>query len=118
MVLTAYPQQLVPFRQGQSNLKVFLTFDENKQVYMFCEKNEKGFPVPRELPLGISRVQLDDNASKRLWLKRNFEKEIEALSEKQEVSMRNASMRYGELSFPYYEKNKYEYNDQFGLIRV
>ncbi|WP_264769754.1 type I-F CRISPR-associated helicase Cas3f [Coxiella burnetii] len=116
--LTAYPQQLVPFRQGQSNLKVFLTFDEDKQVYMFCEKNEKGFPVPRELPLGISRVQLDDNASKRLWLKRNFEKEIQALSEKQEVSMRNASMRYGELSFPYYEKNKYEYNDQFGLVRV
>lgn len=116
--LTAYPQQLVPFRQGAPSLKIFLTFDEDKQVCTFCEKNEKGFPVPRELPLGISRSQIDAQASKRLWLIRNFEAEITARAEQQEVSLRSVSLRYGELSFPYNEKAKYEYNDQFGLVKV
>ena len=116
--LTAYPQQLVPFRQGAPSLKIFLTFDEDKQACTFCEKNEKGFPVPRELPLGISRNPIDAQASKRLWLKRDFETEITALAEQQDVSMRSVSLRYGELSFPYSEKAKYEYNDQFGLVRV
>lgn len=116
--LTAYPQQLVPFRQGAPSLKIFLTFDEDKQACTFCEKNEKGFPVPRELPLGISRNRTDAQASKRLWLKRDFEAEITVLAEQQEVSLRSVSMRYGELSFPHNEKAKYEYNDQFGLVRI
>ncbi len=116
--LTAYPQQLVPFRQGAPSLKIFLTFDEDKQDCTFCEKNEKGFPIPRELPLGISRNQIDAQASKRLWLKRDFEVELEALAEQQDVSLRSVSLRYGELSFPHNEKSKYEYNDQFGLVRV
>jgi CRISPR-associated endonuclease/helicase Cas3 len=116
--LTAYPQHLVPFREGQPNLKVFLTFDESRQECTFCEKNEKGFPVPRESALGISRAQLNENTSKRLWLKRDFEVEITALAERQDVSLRSVSLYYGELSFPYNEKDKYEYNDQFGLVRV
>lgn len=116
--LTAYPQQLVPFRQGPPSLKIFLTFDEDRQECAFCEKNEKGFPVQRELPLGIRHVLLDKDANKRLWLKRDFETEIEALAEQQEVSLRSVSLRYGELSFPHSEKAKYEYNDQFGLVKV
>jgi len=70
------------------------------------------------LPLGITRVQLDTVSSERLWLKRDFESEIEALAQQQEVSVRSVSLRYGELSFPYSEKAKYEYNDQFGLVKV
>ncbi|PCJ39520.1 MAG: type I-F CRISPR-associated helicase Cas3 [SAR86 cluster bacterium] len=116
--LTAYPQTLAPFREGPPSLKIFLTFDEDMQECMFCEKNERGFPVPRELPLKISRVKLCHEAAKRLWLVRNFDIEIEALAEQQEVSVRRVSMRYGELSFPHSEKAKYEYNDQFGLVRV
>ena len=116
--LTAYPQKLTPFRDGQPNLKIFLAFDEDRQECTFCEKNERGFPVPRELPLGITRVQLDTVSSERLWLKRDFESEIEALAQQQEVSVRSVSLRYGELSFPYSEKAKYEYNDQFGLVKV
>jgi CRISPR-associated endonuclease/helicase Cas3 len=116
--LTAYPQQLVPFREGAPSLKIFLTFDEGRQECNFCEKNEKGFPVPRELSLGICRVQLDLEASKRLWLKRDFEVEITDLAEQREVSLRSVSLRYGELSFLYSEKAKYEYNDQFGLVKV
>ena len=115
--LTAYPQYLGPFRQGAPSLKIFLTFDDDKQECTFCEKNEKGYPVPRELPLGISRFQIDAHASKRLWLTRNFEKEIDTLAEQKELSLRSVSLRYGELSFRHDEKAKYEYNDQFGLVK-
>ncbi len=116
--LTAYPQHIVSFRKSPPSLKVFLAFDENKQACTFCEKNEKGFPVPRELPLGIDRVQLATEASKRLWLQRDFEAEIASMADAQDMSMRRASLRYGELSFWHDESAKYKYNDQFGLVRV
>ena len=116
--LTAYPQQLVPFRQGPPSLKVFLTFDEENQECIFCEKNEKGYPVPRELHLGIARIKIHEKASKRLWLTRNFEVELEALAEQQALSLRSVSLRYGELNFRYDERAKYEYNDQFGLVKI
>jgi CRISPR-associated endonuclease/helicase Cas3 len=116
--LTAYPQQLVPFRQGPPSLKIFLTFDEGNQECTFCERNEKGFPVPRELPLGISRVQLGTEVSTRLWFKRDYESEIRMLAEQREESFRNISLRYGELRFRRDENAKYEYNDQFGLVRI
>ena len=116
--LTAYPQDLVPFREGRPSLKIFLTFDEDEKKCTFCEKNEKGFPVPRELPLKISRTTLDTEAARRLWLVRDFDTEIEALAEQQETSLRKVSLRYGELGFPHNENEKYEYNDQFGLVKV
>ena len=99
-------------------MKIFLTFDENKQECTFCEKNEKGFPVQREILLKISRTTSDPEAAKRLWLLRDFDTEIATLAEQQELSLRRVSLRYGELSFPHDEKAKYEYNDQFGLVRV
>jgi CRISPR-associated endonuclease/helicase Cas3 len=117
-ILTACPQKLVPFRDGPPNLKIFLTFDDDRQECTFCEKNEKGFPVPREQVLNISRTNLKQEAIGRLWLARDYDSEIEVLAEKQEKSLRSISMRYGELSFPHNEKAKYEYNDQFGLVRV
>jgi CRISPR-associated endonuclease/helicase Cas3 len=116
--LTAYPQYLVPFREGAPSLKIFLTFDDDKQECTFCEKNEKGYPVPRESPLGISRFQIDAQASKRLWLTRDYENEIVTLAEQKELSLRSVSLRYGELSFRHDEKAKYQYNDQFGLVKM
>ena len=116
--LTAYPQKLVPFRDGPPNLKIFLTFDEDQQECIFCEKNEKGFPVPREKVLNIKRVNLKPEEVERLWLARNYELEIEMLAEQLEKSLRSISMRYGELNFPHNEKANFEYNDQFGLVRV
>jgi CRISPR-associated endonuclease/helicase Cas3 len=116
--LTAYPQKLVPFREGPPNLKIFLTFDEEQQECIFCEKNERGFPVPREQVLNIKRVNLKPESAARLWLARDYETEVDVLAEQQEKSLRSISMRYGELSFPHSEKANYEYNDQFGLIRV
>ncbi len=116
--LTAYPQKLVPFRQGPPNLKLFLTFDENEQTCFFCEKNEKGFPVNRERPLNIKRTNLNQAMLACLWMTRDFDTEIAVLAEQQEFSLRSASLRYGEISLPHNEKAKYEYNDQFGLVKI
>ncbi len=116
--LTAYPQKLTPFRHGQPNHKIFLTFCGDDQEYVFCEKNEQGFPVKREIPLGIRRSTLSQEMLNRLWLQRSFQTEVEALSEQQERSLRGISLRYGELGFPYSEKTAYEYSDQFGLVRI
>jgi CRISPR-associated endonuclease/helicase Cas3 len=116
--LTAYPQRLVPFRDGPPSLKIFLIFDESRQECIFCEKDEKGYPVPHEQVLGIKRVNLKPELAERLWLLRDYETEIETLAERQDKSLRSISMRYGELSFPYNEKANYEYSDQFGLVRI
>ena len=74
--------------------------------------------MPRELPLGISHVPLSAEASKRLWLQRDFEAEIAIVADAQDMNMRRVSLRYGELNFWRYENAKYEYNDQLGLVRV
>ncbi len=115
--LTALPQKLTPFRKGKSGLKIFLVFDEDKEICSFCEKNERGHPIPREIPLSINRVELGPEAMSRLWLERHFETTIEDLARQQELNLRYISLRYGELNFLYNEKTKYEYNDQLGLAR-
>lgn len=116
--LTAYPQKLNPFRHGQPNLKIFLTYDEDDQNYVFCEKNEQGKPINRERPLNIRRANLRQAILNRLWLLRDFEAEVEVWAERQERSLRRTSFRYGELGFPHNDKATYEYSDQFGLARV
>jgi CRISPR-associated endonuclease/helicase Cas3 len=116
--LTAYPQKLKPFRHGQLNLKIFLTFDDDEQDYVFCEKNDKGFLVNRELPLNIKRAKCSPEMLYRLWLVRSFQAEVEALAEQQERGLRQTSVRYGELGFPHNDKVTYEYSDQFGLVRI
>lgn len=115
--LTALPQELIKFRAGPPSTKVFLVFDEERQDYVFCEKNEQGYPINRESALAIQRVELSETELSRLWLKRDFGCEVEQLADKQESTCRVISLRYGELSFPYVEKGKYEYNDQFGLVK-
>jgi len=116
--LTAFPQKLNPFRHGQPNLKIFLTYQGNDEGYVFCEKNEKGLPVNREKPLNIKRAQLNQETLDRLWLLRSFQTEVEILAEQQERSLRRTSLRYGELGFPHYDNAAYEYSDQFGLVRI
>ena len=116
--LTALPQQLTAFRQSEPSLKVFLVYDGYKGECSFCEKDEKGHPVPRERPLGITRSQLSKAAKSRLWLERDFESSVEKMGEEQDLSPRLISLRYGELSFRHNEKRKYEYNDQLGLVKM
>jgi len=108
----------MPFRDGQPNLKVYLTYFEDEEYCFFCEKNDQGHLVNRENVLSIKRSNFSSKMLSRLWLVRNYQKEIEVLSEQQDISLRQASARYGELGFPHKKKKNYEYSDQFGLVEV
>lgn len=115
--LTGLPQTFVRFRDSQPSLSVYLTYLPEKEEFKFCEKDDDGWPVDRQLALGITRQQLSPKAQKKLWLLRDYEQLIEGLAGEQERSLRSASMRFGELSFPYQEGKKYTYNDQLGLVK-
>lgn len=115
--LTALPQILTPFRQSEPTLKVFLVFDEYQQESRFCEKDEQGYAIDREIILNITRFTLSTLASNRLWLVRDFDQSCEDLVGRQQITKRIASLRYGELSFPHNEKKQYVYNDQLGLVQ-
>ena len=116
--LTAYPQKLVRFRSGQESENIFLIFDAGIGVYKFCIKDEQGFAVPYELPLGITQERLEAELSKRLWLQRDYDEAIDSLADELDLTKRRASLRYGELSFRHDEGARYEYNDQFGLVEI
>ena len=115
--LTAYPQKITPFRGGPPSLKIFLTFNDDKQAYFFCEKNEKGIPINREKSLNIVRADLKALDVSRLWLQRDFNEAVDHEAVKRDLSYRRVSLRYGELSFPHNESMAYEYSDQFGLVK-
>jgi CRISPR-associated endonuclease/helicase Cas3 len=116
--LTALPQALAPFRKSEPSLKVFLVFDGEQQQSHFCEKNEQGYAIEREQVLNIQRKVLSEQEKRRLWLTRDFDQRCAVLADVQQCSQRLISLRYGELSFPYDEKKQYEYNDQFGLVKL
>ncbi|GAC19768.1 type I-F CRISPR-associated helicase Cas3f [Paraglaciecola arctica] len=116
--LTALPQALAPFRKSEPSLKVFLVFDEYQQVSRFCEKNEQGYAIERERSLNIQRIALSEQAQQRLWLTRDFDQSCIALADRQELSQRRISLRYGELNFRHDEKKQYGYNDQLGLVII
>lgn len=116
--MTAYPQTLTQFRQKSPSLNIYLTYDENTHEYLFCEKNDEGLLVSRELPLNIKRTECSSEIHRRLWLVRSFQSEIEILAEQNDSSLRQTSIRYGELSYLYHVNETYEYNDQFGLVEV
>lgn len=116
--LTAYPQTLTPFRKGRPNHKIYLTYFEDEDDYLFCEKDAKGYLVNRERSLNIKRSELSSENLSRLWLVRSFQSEIEILAEKHERSLRQTSIRYGELGFLYSENATYEYSDQFGMVKI
>ncbi|NVK75919.1 MAG: type I-F CRISPR-associated helicase Cas3 [Oceanospirillaceae bacterium] len=115
--LTALPQVLTPFRQSEPSLKTYLVFSEPHQASYFCEKDEDGHAINREVILNIQRESLNATAMSRLWLVRDFDQSCVQLAEENELSQRIVSLRYGELSFPHDEKKHYVYNDQLGLVK-
>ena len=115
--LTGLPQTFVRFRESQPSLKVYLTYLPEKSEFKFCEKDDDGRPIERQLSLGIRHQKLSSHAEDKLWLLRVYEQSVEGLAEETEKSLRSTSMRFGELSFPYKEGKQYIYNDQLGLVK-
>jgi len=118
--LSALPQALNPFRKSEKTTKLFLYFDEINDKYYFAEKDDKGYPVNRESILNITRNQESNTEETNLWLPRNYNYLLTQYSEKleNEMNKRRLSLRYGEISLVIREDTEYEYNDQFGLVKV
>jgi CRISPR-associated endonuclease/helicase Cas3 len=112
--LTAHPQYLHPFRESEPTQKLFLVYDENDRAYSFCEIEGFDNIIKREEILQIKQKEIDDNMKEGLWLHRDYNALVEAFDK----SKRAISIKYGELSFGYYEGSEYEYSDQFGLVKV
>jgi len=112
--LTAHPQYFNPFRESEPTQKVFLVYDENDRAYTFCEIEGYDNIIKIEEILQIDKIEIDDEMSDGLWLERDYNLLVEGFDK----SKRAISIKYGELSFGYYEGSSYEYSDQFGLVKV
>ncbi len=117
--LTAHPQVFHPFRESQTNTKLFLIYDNDKEKCYFAIKDDYGQPINRESILQIQHYELEDKELNNLWFKRDYISILETYVMKEDSSKYRISLEYGELSFvEYKDDDTYMYNDQFGLTKV
>lgn len=125
--LTALPQVLTPFRQSEPSINLFLFYNENSDSCYFTQKDEAGKPlldennqaINREGILNINHVILNESERQNLWLERNYQKLLpQYINESWLISLKRVSLRYGEINFVERENTEFEYNDQFGLVKV
>jgi CRISPR-associated endonuclease/helicase Cas3 len=125
--LTALPQVLTPFRKSEASINLFLFYNTNDDSCYFTQKDEAGKTlfdindqvINREGILNISRVQLSDKEKQNVWLERNYQQLLaQYLSEPWLTSIKRVSLRYGEINIVERENAQYEYNDQFGLVKI
>jgi CRISPR-associated endonuclease/helicase Cas3 len=125
--LTALPQQLNPFRQSEKNTKIFLVVNRGDEPCYFTQKDEQGCRVTDingdlinvEGILQIQHAELTEYERRNLWLERDFLSLLDEYIEEEALpTPRQVSLRYGELSFVIRDGEKYEYSDQFGLVKI
>ena len=125
--LTALPQVLTPFRQSEPSINLFLFYNENSDSCYFTQKDEAGKTlldenhqaINREGILNIRHVTLTESERKNLWLERNYQNLLpQYISEPWLITSKRVSLRYGEINFVERENTEFEYNDQFGLVKV
>lgn len=125
--LTALPQVLTPFRKSEASINLFLFYNENEDSCYFTEKDEAGKPlldinyqaINRENIRNIKQVALTEQQQQNLWLGRNYQQLLaNYLSEPWLTTRKRVSLRYGEINMVERENALYEYNDQFGLVKV
>ncbi len=125
--LTALPQILTPFRKSEASINLFLFYNAKNDECYFTQKDEAGKPlidethqaINREGILNITKVQLTEIEKNNLWLERNYQSLLtNHLDDEWLNSKRRVSLRYGEINFVERNNTEYEYNDQFGLVKV
>ena len=125
--LTALPQVLTPFRKSEASINLFLFYNADKDSCYFTEKDEAGKAlldennqaINREGILNINHVGLSAKEKDNLWLERNYKTLLaQYISEPWLTTLRRVSLRYGEINFIERENTEYEYNDQFGLVKI
>jgi CRISPR-associated endonuclease/helicase Cas3 len=119
--LTAVPQQLNRFRESSPDITLYLIWMDDKAV--FCEKNERGDPVPLGDRQNIKIAPpLNDEVKSKLWLQRDYEAALrQRLESNHEINeeerlMEKASKCYGEITFREDKDQGLFYSDQFGLF--
>lgn len=125
--LTALPQVLTPFRKSEASINLFLFYNENEDACYFTEKDEAGKPlldinyqaINRGNIQNIKQIELTEKQQKNLWFERNYQQLLaNYLSEPWLTTRKRVSLRYGEINMVERENAQYEYNDQFGLVKV
>jgi len=117
--LTAMPQALNQFRKSDPSIKLYLVVQDDEVVFM--ERDKKGDLRSVEHLYNIEHQEkVNKTVKNRLWLERDYCSLLERYEDQQGISMRAASLRYGEINFPDYGTNQkqYLYSDQFGLKEV
>jgi CRISPR-associated endonuclease/helicase Cas3 len=113
--LTAIPQQLNEFREGQQDIELYLR--ENDDSFAFYEKDSRtGHWIKREEFYHIKQDKAEDN--ERFWLKRDYKQAWNAYKDSREDwgSMKEVGL----LHLPDYSREKgqvkeWRYSDQFGM---
>jgi CRISPR-associated endonuclease/helicase Cas3 len=120
--LTALPQEFNRFREGAQQLKLYLVPDENdKDRFMFMEKNEKGEPCEFEGIYNIKHQKTEeDSKADRLWLERDYSALLDKCARQQDISVRAAALKYGEIFIGNYNGcgEQYMYSPQFGMWKL
>ena len=120
--LTALPQQLNRFRESSPDITLYLVWQDDKSV--FCEKDERGYFMPREEMNNIVRSEpTAEEIRSNLWLERDYETALRQLLESETVENQNQeehimnkkSKQYGEIILPDRDSQLLVYSDQFGL---
>ena len=125
--LTAMPQLLHSFRQSEPSSKIFLVANSNDEDCYFTEKDEQGLRITDiagnlinvDNIWQITPVSLSTSERNNLWLVRDYLDVLDAHIDADVLpTRRQVSLRYGELSFVVRDGEKYEYSDQFGLVKI
>lgn len=125
--LTALPQVLTPFRKSEPSINLFLFYNENEDTCYFTEKDDVGKPlldmnyqaINRGNIHNIKQIELTEKQQQNLWFERNYQQLLaNYLSEPSLTTRKRVSLRYGEINMVERENAQYEYNDQFGLVKV
>ena len=118
--LTALPQALRQFRKSGKNLNLYLVPEnpeDESMNFVFMEKDDQGRSSKAEETQGISHIPFEGNIA-RLWLVRDYQKLLIDVAEKFDISIRSASLKYGEISVPQYENTpRFTYSSQSGLVK-
>jgi CRISPR-associated endonuclease/helicase Cas3 len=124
--LTALPQRIVRFRKAiNKNQQLYRVANSDGETW-FTERDAKG-KFCRDITGQLSNqddahqitnVSLTPQQNTRLWIERDYFQLLLEQSDRSELTLDEAVMRYGELNLDCYQDNTnkaYEYNDQLGL---
>lgn len=120
--LTALPQQLIRFRASREQQKLYFIPDKSEESFEFIEKDREGRTVKVEQTYQIVTEELGSNEKNKLWLTRDYEQLLTERAEIEDISMRRAALKYGEINIPIDDKDRtaghgFVYVDQFGMMK-